>query len=314
MLRILALVLAIAAPASAQFLAPPARFIPVRSNDWDFLTGTNVQTALDSIDVQFPHIVTGGFNVLAPTSAALHVFAQYLDDHWPDRAGRIYAATNGWTEISGASSNLQDVIGSIDSNLAAISAGAYSTSNPSGFVTTAQVFAQPQVILFRSSTVVTQMFISGAAETDLQVVNATTSGPNSFVYTTNGMAHSHGISSDSVTVPTSGWYLVLGQIAGYLYGPQGSAAASFDAWILRDGARLDGANMSPGSRSWLQVYQTTNEIASLVGVNFRWFKQNGSAIVYAPTNNTFTLSGLCAGTAASAGVQYVSFEMRRIAP
>jgi len=313
MKRLILGLMLLAATASAQFGGPKSWQIHVPSTNWSTLVAspnTNLHDVLNWMDDNWPVFDSTSYLVVNPTQDSLRVLSAWLDANWPDRAGRLYADTNGFQVISGLSSNLQHIIGSIDSNLASIATNAYPRTNPSNFVTTAEVFAQPQAILFRSTGAyaVTQVF--DGAETDLILANAATSGPASYIFITNGMVHTHA-GADSVTVPTSGWYLALGQVAGYLFGPQDTAAATFDVWITRDSEKFDGSALMPGARSWLQTYQLADSVTTNYG---HWFKQNGSAIVYAAPGSVFSLSGIAEGTAVSAKVLYVSLEMRRIAP
>lgn len=314
MKRLLLCLMLCASTASAQFFGPKTWQIPVAATNFSTLgssPSTNLHDTLNWIDDNWPQFDSSSYLALNPTQDSLRVLSAWLDANWPDRAGRLYADTNGFGAISGLSSNLQHIIGSIDSQLVLRATNAYPRTNPSNYVTSADVFAQPMAIFFRSTAAnaVTQLF--GAVETDMILANASTSGPASYIFLTNGMVHTHA-GTDSVTVPTGGWYLAVGQVAGTLFGPQDATAASFDVWITRDGDRYDGSSLMPGARSWLQVIQTSD--GSNTTVYGRWFKQNGAAFVYASPGSVFSLSGIAEGTAVSAKVTYVSLEMRRIAP
>lgn len=310
MKSVVAAFLALAVSAQAQWFGPRTYQIRVAHTNFETLgytPGTNLHDVLNWIDDNWPQFDSSGYQALNPTQDSLRVLSQWLDDNWPDRASRIYFNTNGLAVLSGTSSNLQTLIGSIDTNLAL----RYPVSNPSNYVTQSDVFAQPQAVLFRGNSVVTQWFYDAVSAADIGIVNATTSGPASYIFLTNGMTHTHGASSDFVNVPTSGWYLVMGQISGTLYGPHSANLATFDSWAVFNGERLDGSGyIYPGARSWLQVSQASNS-ATVVG---QWFKQNGSALLYAPTSGAFSVNGQCSGVNASAAVNYVSFEIRRIAP
>jgi hypothetical protein len=307
--RIILVLSLIAGAASAQFSGTPAWQSRVKASSWTNIAAqaggnTNVQDVLNWIDANWPRFDSSAWGVIAPTSDTLQVFGDWMDANFPNQAARIFFSNANMTVISGgAGTNLQAALSSIDTNLAL----RYPASNPSNYVTDALVFAQPTAVAFRQVHVYTQRFVNGASWAGVTVATSDTASASSFISTSNGMVHAHS-TADTFTVPTGGWYFVTATAAGFLYGPNDAGAASFDTWVSQNGNR----DVLGGSRTMTQVYQTTNEISPLV--NYRWFKQSGSALLRLASGDDVALEGLCAGNGATADVVYASIELRRVGP
>jgi hypothetical protein len=284
------------------------------SASWANIATTNdtVQEAFDWLDVAWNKVTfsSAGFSWLDPTNDTLQALGTWIDSNWVTRASQIGISTSGWAAISTSGTNVQAALSAIDSNLVALGS---STNNPKDYQTSTQVLAlvtaQPQAILFRDAGSLDQVFTGGAAETEVRIVGSATPGADAFIEVTNGVVFTHTASTDTLQVPTSGWYLVVGSASGKHWGNGSySDVMTMDLWVTRDGSRDSGGSVFSGAR-FLGV--STPQYGSDRAVQF---SISGSALVYAPTNNTFALSSVLIGSGTSSTVTRAGFELRRMGP